>query len=477
MAKARIIAVLIIGAMLLTVFFPGVGLAAPPPAPVNLSPDNNTDEISPLHVFTANGTDDALSVQLQIVRSDLEPSLGSYEKPLWDGGLIGGTVLPVGLLDYGQKYWWHVRVQDAVGAWSDWSVQTCFSVISNSPPNQPKNVDPTNEETSVSLTPTLKASDFTDPDVLGYEALNDTHSASRWQVRTGSGSYSSPVYDSGTVTTGLTSIIVAKGDGTAYLSENTTYYWHVKYRDSYDDYDDNEEEHWSAYSAETSFIPKSTSSVPVASFTADKTSVTAGTELVTFTDNSTPAGEITAWSWNFGDGATENWTLLTRPSNGQISHKYTIGGTQTVKLTVYNGAAPEGKAQTADIVVHAKPEASIGVLTAPAKAGQEVTFKDNSSPTEDITSWEWQFDDGTTEQWTATNRPESGQIKHVFKTARQHTVSLTVTGALGESYYNKQINVTGGGGFRFGLWMIGVALAAVVVVAGVMYLVRARKGK
>ena len=30
---------------------------------------------------------------------------------------------------------------------------------------------------------------------------------------------------------------------------------------------------------------------------------------------------------------------------------------------------------------------------------------------------------------------------------------------------------------HFGLWMIGVALAAVVVVAGVVYLVRARKGK
>ena len=211
--------------------------------------------------------------------------------------------------------------------------------------------------------------------------MNDTHKASQWQVRASSGSYSSPVYDSGVVTAGLTSIVVAKGDGTAYLSENTTYYWHVRYRDSYDDYDSDEEEHWSAYSSETSFIPKSASSVPVASFTADKTDVTAGTELVTFTDNSTPAGEITAWSWNFGDGTTENWTTLTRPSNGQISHKYTVGGTQTVKLTVTNAAGTDEEVKDAYVVVHAKPEASIGVLTAPAKAGEEVTFKDNSSPT------------------------------------------------------------------------------------------------
>jgi PKD repeat protein len=485
MAKGRIVAFVIIGVMLLTVLIPGFGVVAsvesPPGQPVNLSPDNATMEISPLHVFTANGTDDALCVQLQIVRSDSEPSLnadGSYDKPLWDGGLLMAMALPVGLLEYGQKCWWHVRVQDAEGAWSPWSVQTWFQVISNSPPNQPKNVDPTNEETGVSLTPILKASDFTDPDALGYEALNDTHRASRWQVRTSSGSYSSPVFDSGSVTTGLTSIIVTKGDGTAYLSENTTYYWHVRYRDSYDDFDLDEEEHWSAYSAETSFIPKSASSAPIASFSADKTEVTAGAAFVTFTDNSTPAGEITAWSWNFGDGMTENWTLLDRPSNGEISHKYTVGGSQTVKLTVTNAAGTDDEVKDAYVVVHAKPEASIGVLTAPAKAGEEITFMDNSSPTEDITSWEWQFDDGTTEQWTVAQRQAAdGQIKHVFKKAGQHAVSLTVAGALGESYYNKQINVTGGGGFHFGLWMIGVALAAVVVVAGVVYLLRARKGK
>jgi len=129
------------------------------------------------------------------------------------------------------------------------------------------------------------------------------------------------------------------------------------------------------------------------------------------------------------------------------------------------------------VVVHAKPEANI-LGPATAKAGKEVTFKDESSPTGDITSWEWQFDDGTTEQWTAAQREAAGgQIKHVFQKSGKHTVSLIVKGALGESYYNKQITVTGGGGLHFGLWMIGVALAAVVVVAGVVYLVRARKGK
>ena len=545
MAKARMLVVLIIGALLLTAFIPGSAVAAPPTPPTNFSPADGEMEISPLHTFSYdNVAITPINVQWQLRKPD-----GSYDKPLWNSGLVSVTEyqFPVGLLDYGQKYYWRVRVQDDTGAWSLWSTETSFQVIGNSPPNQPKNVVPTNEEAGVSRTPTLNASDFTDPDVLGYDALTDTHSASRWQERTGSGTYSSPVLDShytgstiafvaatkkitdsakglaifktgetivvtgstfnngkytvaqGNVagevvvaeplidesagdivsisyeTTSLTSFVVPE----TKLAAGTPYYWHVSYQDSYGN--------WSAYSSETSFTTKSVSSAPVASFTADKTSVTAGTELVTFTDNSTPAGEIRAWSWNYGDGVTENWTLLNRPPNGQIPHKYTVGGTYTVSLTVsltedYAAGTTNEKVMEEPVVVHAKPEASIGVLTSPAKAGEEVAFKDNSSPTGDITSWEWQFDDGTTEQWTATQREAAGgQIKHIFQKAGQHSVSLTVKGELGgklvESYYNKQINVTGGGGFHFGLWMIGVALAAVVVVAGVMYLVRARKGK
>jgi PKD repeat protein len=386
---------------------------------------------------------------------------------LFDSGIDPNNKLeiamPVGLPDYEKTYYWHVMYQDDTGAWSAWSGETSFTVVANLPPSSPRNLEPLDGKTGVVVIPVLKASDFSDPDTSAYVALTDSHAASQWQVTATAGDYTNPVWDSG-VENPTASIIVPSS---ASLKAGTKYFWRVRYQDSH--------ENWSGYSAETSFTTKSLAA-PVASFSADKTSVTAGTELVTFTDNSTPAGEIRAWSWNFGDGTTENWTLLTRPSNGQISHKYTVGGTQTVKLTVTNAAGTNEK--DASVVVHVKPEASITVLTAPAKAGQEVTFQDNSSPTEDITSWEWQFDDGTTVQWTAAQRQAAGgQLKHVFDKSGKHTASLIVKGELGESYYNKQINVTGGGGFQFGLWMIGVALAAVVVVAGVVYLVRARKGK
>lgn len=82
----------------------------------------------------------------------------------------------------------------------------------------------------------LNGSAFSDPDA------EDTQTAAQWQITTTAGNYSSPVYDSGTDTTNKTSISVA---GT-YFSNNTTYYWHVRYEDNH--------LAWSDYSTETSFL-------------------------------------------------------------------------------------------------------------------------------------------------------------------------------------------------------------------------------
>ncbi len=62
---------------------------------------------------------------------------------------------------------------------------------------------------------------------------------------------------------------------------------------------------------------------PTANFSADVTSGTAPL-AVRFTDTST--GEITAWSWDFGDGNTS--------SEQHPTHTYTAPGNYTVNLTV-----------------------------------------------------------------------------------------------------------------------------------------------
>jgi PKD repeat protein len=482
MVKARILAAVVLAVMLLGAFVPGSGavasVASPPTTPVNFSPDNGTEEIGLAHAFiaTVSGSESLINGQWQIVQSDTAPSLeadGSYGQPLWDSGLsdVATVTPPAGVLDYDQKYWWHLRVQDDTGAWSDWSTQTWFSIMANLPPNQPGNESPADKAVDVAVAPILTASKFSDPDPTDDDQLKESLASSEWEVTATAGSYASPAFKA-TVTGEATSVVVPA----AKLSPGVKYYWHVRYQDNH--------QNWSAWSIQTSFTTKELST-PVAAFSADRTSVIGGEDLVTLTDNSTPAGEIDRWTWDFGDGSSENWTLLTRPSDGRVSHRYSAAADdsstniKTLKLTVYNSAAATGVSKTMKITVHTKPAAGFSVAPASAKAGEEISVTDTSTPRDDITSWEWQFDDGTAVTWASPAEREAagGEIKHTFDKATTHTVSLTVKGPLGESFYSKEIQVTGGGGFHFGLWMIAMAVAVVAVLAGAVYLVRGRKAK
>jgi len=441
-----------------------------PDKPENISPANGADQISPSHTFKSTAYYDADSDPFYAMEAQISGEVINWATPLWDSGPLNSQTwtYPVGVLEYGSKYYWRVRYQDDTGLWSDWSDETSLTTITNSPPNQPSNVEPVDLAKDVSVTPTLKSSDFSDPNASAYVSLNDTHAASRWQVTKAKGDYSDAqrVYDSDNTTTGLTQIVVPAGS----LSANTTYYWHVRYQDSYGN--------WSAYSAETAFTTKSLS-LPTAGFTSDKTEVTAEEQAVTFTDNSTPAGEITAWFWDFGDGTTENWTLRDKPATGKISHMYTASGTYTASLKVSN-AQGENTAEK-DIVVHATPKAVFLATPATPKAGTDVTFADGS--TGDITKWTWEFGDGSDlVQWDKAARDAAdGKIKHVFKKAGTYVATLTVSGTFEgkdvTSTKNVEVKVSGPSGFHFGLWMIGVAVAVIVVIACVLYLLRARRAK
>jgi hypothetical protein len=164
-----------------------------------------------------------------------------YSSPVFDSALDATNLIsisiPSGVLNHATTYYWRVRHQDNHAAWSAWSDETSFTTVAlvTQPPDQPAASSPADGATDVGLTPTLSSSAFSDPDA------GDTHAASQWQVRTGSGAYTSPVFDSETSAPYLTSIAIPSGT----LEHSTAYCWRVRYKDSTGA--------WSDWSAEACF--------------------------------------------------------------------------------------------------------------------------------------------------------------------------------------------------------------------------------
>jgi PKD repeat protein len=158
---------------------------------------------------------------------------------------------------------------------------------------------------------------------------------------------------------------------------------------------------------------------PVSSFTTDKTKV-AVDESVQFTSKST--GEITSWSWDFGDGNTS--------TEQNPSHAYAEKGDYTVVLTVANKAGSHSA--TSAVTVLLPPSANFSASEVRATSGSTIKFNDESSG--DIDSWSWDFGDGgsSTEQ----------NPSHAYNDAGTYTVSLTVSNAASSDTREKKDYIT-----------------------------------
>ncbi|MBI2871636.1 MAG: PKD domain-containing protein [Chloroflexi bacterium] len=173
----------------------------------------------------------------------------------------------------------------------------------------------------------------------------------------------------------------------------------------------------------------------LANFGASATSGT-GSLNVKFTDQS--QGQISQWSWDFGDGAT---FTTTDPSAASPSHAYGVGSF-TAKLTVTGpaGTTPEATigitvGQTAAAPPSGAPPA---VLLPPAlqanfaaigptegRAPFAVTFQDGSTGT--VAGRAWDFNgDGVVDSTEAT-------ATYTYTKTGTYTVTLTVTSATGAS--------------------------------------------
>ncbi|MDG2084966.1 MAG: PKD domain-containing protein, partial [Planctomycetota bacterium] len=147
---------------------------------------------------------------------------------------------------------------------------------------------------------------------------------------------------------------------------------------------------------------------PSAAFTPSTTSGVRDLE-VTFQDDS--VGVITEWSWDFGDG---NTSLDQSPT-----HTYTEAGLYTVSLTV-TGPGGQDIATCASCieVLHPAPVADFSFDPASGTYDLEVQFTDSS--TGPITSWSWDFGDGS-------SSTEQNPL-HVYSEAGSYSVTLTVEG-------------------------------------------------
>jgi len=140
---------------------------------------------------------------------------------------------------------------------------------------------------------------------------------------------------------------------------------------------------------------------------------------VEFTDQSRP-GEtpITAWEWDFGDGATGPENVLQNPV-----HTYGTAGSYTVSLTVTDEDGDTDYTQRVNYITvntQDRPTAAFEASPVSGMAPLTVEFEDLSTPgSGDILLWGWDFgDDSTSEQ--------SGDVTHTYTLPGVYTVTLAV---------------------------------------------------
>jgi PKD repeat protein len=160
---------------------------------------------------------------------------------------------------------------------------------------------------------------------------------------------------------------------------------------------------------------------PTAAFSAP-TNCTAGAACQ-FTDASTPAAEITAWSWTFGDDPNAAPTTDKNPT-----HTYAAAGNYIVTLTVTSPNGTSSPAtQTVAVAAPANPAPTASFSVPSCGVNIDCTFTSTSSdagpPVGTIVTTHWNFGDAG----SATNEADGLTVTHRYTTGGDKTVTLTVT--------------------------------------------------
>jgi PKD repeat protein len=159
---------------------------------------------------------------------------------------------------------------------------------------------------------------------------------------------------------------------------------------------------------------------PRASFTESAETVDIG-EVIHFDASGSydPDGSIISYNWNFGDGTTGNGVM--------VQHAYSEEGTYTVSLTITDDDGAEDTAKATKTVLaettvqNQNPVASFTESAETVYVGEVIDFDASGSydPDGTITSYFWDFGDGTTETGVT--------VQHAYSQDGTYTVTLTVT--------------------------------------------------
>ncbi|OFY23709.1 MAG: hypothetical protein A2W98_09740 [Bacteroidetes bacterium GWF2_33_38] len=146
---------------------------------------------------------------------------------------------------------------------------------------------------------------------------------------------------------------------------------------------------------------------------------------VSFTDQSSNAS---SWSWTFGNGNIS--------TNQNPSAVYTIPGTYTVTLTVYNGVLSNSSSQT--ITVFSNPHANFEAVETIYCTPFNTNFHDLSVQGDGtLTQWTWDFGDG----YSSSSQNPS----HIFQDEGLYTITLQVideNGCNADTFFSNFITVT-----------------------------------
>ncbi len=163
---------------------------------------------------------------------------------------------------------------------------------------------------------------------------------------------------------------------------------------------------------------------PAASFTK-ALSPASGLAPCTVTFSDASSGPPTSWSWAFGDG--------TGSSSQNPGKTYSLPGNYAVTLTVTNPGGSSSASQT--VSVYSSPSASFSKTLSPSNGVAPVTAGFTDASSGNITSWLWNFGDGTT---SSTRNPSK-----VYSAGGNYIVSLTATNPIGSNTTSQTVGVYG----------------------------------